>query len=136
MLASEVAKLLTFVGSVEGREAATEQQVAAWLTLLEPVEYADAAQAAREHYLNESRRLWPADILDWRDRQVKSSVEDFDQIGLVLSEQLWSNAVVIPAEWVRELGRVSVSEPGQLDALRRRLTLQFQLTERPGEIEQ
>lgn len=62
MLKSEVAKLLVFSASVEGREA-TELEVAAWTELLGGVEYADAAAIAREHYRNEPRRLWPADVL-------------------------------------------------------------------------
>ena len=62
MLKSEVAQLLVFSASVEGREA-TELEVAAWFELLSDVEFAAAAAIAREHYRNEPRRLWPADVL-------------------------------------------------------------------------
>ena len=132
MLASEVAKLLTFVGSVEGREAATEQQTAAWLTLLEPVEYSDAAQAAKEHYLNESRRLWPADILNWRDRHAVSEVESYAQSGLVLSEQMWVNASILPAQEVELLGAQHAAGNGE--AYARRLQILYSLKERPSEV--
>lgn len=62
MLKSETAMLLVFSASVEGREA-TELEVAAWFELLSDVDYAEAAEIAREHYRNEARRLWPADVL-------------------------------------------------------------------------
>lgn len=132
MQASEMAKLLTFVGSVEGREAATKQQVAAWLTLLEVLDYEDAAQAARDHYLNESRRLWPADVLNWRDRQVVSSGEDFEQQGLLLSQRLWVNASILPAEEAAQLGKQTAVGNGE--AYARRLTILYGLTERPKEV--
>lgn len=62
MLKSEVAKLLVFSASVEGREA-TDLEVAAWAELLADVDYEVASEIAREHYRNEPRRLWPADVL-------------------------------------------------------------------------
>lgn len=132
MLASEVAKLLTFVGSVEGREAATQQQVAAWLTLLEPVDYEVAARAAREHYLNESRRLWPADILNWRDVHDVAEVESFATVGLRVSEQRWTNAQVLPAEEVENLGAAEARGDGEGYA--RRLSILYGLQERPKEV--
>lgn len=133
MQASEVAKLLTFVGSVEGREAATKQQVAAWLTLLEPVEYSDAAQAAKEHYLNESRRLWPADVLNWRDAHEVRAEEAAAESGLAISERMWSNASVLPVEEVERLGAAFSAGDGA--AYARRLEILFGLSPRPREVE-
>lgn len=72
MLKSEVAKLLVFSASVEGREA-TELEVAAWHELLKDVEYADAADVAREHYRGVSRRLWPADVRNAIERRAVES---------------------------------------------------------------
>lgn len=129
MKKSEVAKLLTFVGSVEGREAATDLQVEAWATLIDVVKFVDAMQAAKEHYLNESRRLWPADILNWRDAHVKAEVEDVARTGLVLSQRLWVNAMVLPAEEIVRLGAEEAAGRGEQYA--HRLQVLFGLTERP-----
>lgn len=104
MKKSEVAKVLTFVSSVEGREAATPLQVDAWFELVEDLDYTAAMGAAREHYLSESRRLWPADL---RGAVSSSDVQfdiDAEQAGRMLSEQLWKNAVLIPYEALVVLG--------------------------------
>jgi hypothetical protein len=58
---SQVALLLVFVHSLQGREV-TELMVEAWAELLDGVEYDAAMEVAREHYRTESRPLWPADI--------------------------------------------------------------------------
>ncbi len=61
MRKSEVAMLLTFVQSLQGREV-TELQVEAWHELLADVDYQPALAAVRSHYRNETRAIWPADI--------------------------------------------------------------------------
>jgi hypothetical protein len=61
VLKSEVAKLLTFVQSLQGREV-TELQVEAWHSLLGDVQYQEAMSVAQTHYATETRPLWPADI--------------------------------------------------------------------------
>lgn len=62
MKKSEVAQLLVFSASIEGREA-TELEVEAWYRIVGEVDYATATEVAEEHYRNEARRLWPADVL-------------------------------------------------------------------------
>lgn len=62
MKKSEVALLLVFSASVEGREA-TELEVEAWHRLLADVEYEAAAAIAESHYRESPRRLWPSDVL-------------------------------------------------------------------------
>lgn len=59
---SETAKLVVFSASVEGREA-TEIEMGAWHQLVGDLDYQAAMCAAREHYLSQSRRLWPADLI-------------------------------------------------------------------------
>lgn len=61
MKKSEVALLLVFAHSLQGREV-TELEVEAWHGLLDDVDAAEAMEAARVHYRTESRPLWPADI--------------------------------------------------------------------------
>lgn len=58
---SEVALLLVFGASLQGREV-TDLQVEAWTKLLADVPFQDAMDVAEAHYRNESRALWPADI--------------------------------------------------------------------------
>lgn len=129
---SEVTKLLVFVGSVEGREAATKLQVAAWADLIGVVEFEVAMSAAREHYLNESRRLWPADILNWRDVHEVAEVESFAAVGLRASEQRWTNAQVLPVEEVENLGAAEAR--GEGEGYARRLSILYGLQERPKEV--
>ena len=61
MQKSEVALLLVFGASLQGREV-TELQVEAWAKLLTDVPFDAAMNVAEAHYRTESRALWPADI--------------------------------------------------------------------------
>lgn len=61
MTLSQVAEMLAFVNSLEGRET-TELEVRAWHSILSEVDAGAAADAVSEHYRVESRRIWPADI--------------------------------------------------------------------------
>lgn len=62
MLKSELAKLLVFSASIEGRET-TELEVEAWWELVASLDYEVAKARAIEHYRESPRRLWPADVL-------------------------------------------------------------------------
>jgi hypothetical protein len=126
-----MAKVLVFVSSVEGREAATKLQLAAWMELAGDLDYGQAMDAARSHYLSESRRLWPADLR----RVVSSAGEQFaidaEQVGRSLSEALWSNAVLIPNEYVVELGEARMQNADRvLVALRETLEAEYGLIRR------
>jgi len=70
MLKSEVVDLLTYRLGVEGSPFA-EVNVEAWHTLLAEVNAVDAMRAAKNHYANESRRLWPADVLKTAARNAR-----------------------------------------------------------------
>lgn len=61
MKKSEVAMLLVFVASLQGREV-TELMVEAWAGLLDDVKFEPAMEAAKAFYRTESRPLFPADI--------------------------------------------------------------------------
>jgi hypothetical protein len=58
---SEVAKLVVYAASVQGREA-TDLQVEAWAPLLVDVPLEDGWERVRAHFENQSRELWPADV--------------------------------------------------------------------------
>lgn len=64
MRKSETAKVLVFAASIDGREVTT-QVIDAWHDLLGDMEYGVALEAARLHFANESRALWPADVIFW-----------------------------------------------------------------------
>lgn len=64
MRKSEVAKVLAFAASIDDREVTT-QMIEAWHDLLGDMEYGVALEAARLHFANESRALWPADVILW-----------------------------------------------------------------------
>jgi hypothetical protein len=62
MQKSEVAKLLTFVHSVQGGEP-NQVEVAAWHDLIGHLDYDDAMQTAIRHFRSQARRIWPVDII-------------------------------------------------------------------------
>lgn len=65
MRKSEVAELVIYAQSMQGREA-TDLQVEAWATLLVDVDADVARERAERHFRTESRELWPADLLVMR----------------------------------------------------------------------
>jgi hypothetical protein len=74
MLKSETAILLAFAQGIDGRDF-SEQSVEAWHEVIGDLEFDTAMAAAKRHYKEESRRLFPADILknwgvkvDWMNR--------------------------------------------------------------------
>jgi hypothetical protein len=65
---SEVAELVIYAQSMQGREA-TDLQIEAWHTLLAEVPVDVAKGRARAHFAAESRELWPADVLRTRPEE-------------------------------------------------------------------
>lgn len=66
MKKSEMAMLLVFVHSVQGG-GPNDLEVEAWHEIVGGLSYQDASEAARKHFREESRRLWPADLIARRE---------------------------------------------------------------------
>lgn len=69
MQKSQVAELVIYAQSIQGREA-SKLQIEAWHTLLADVEFDVAIGRARRHFAESSRELWPADILRRRSEDM------------------------------------------------------------------
>lgn len=136
MKGSEMTKLMVFVGSVEGRDAATQLQEKAWMDLIGHLEFGAAMDAAREHYRTESRRLWPADLLGAVRSGGEQAVLDFEVEGARLSEGMWANASRLPRDFVRALGQIAADgDPGAVQGFVAQLELDFDLRRRLKAVE-
>lgn len=62
VLKSEVAKLLVWCQGADRREL-NELSVEVWFELLGELEFSDALEAVRSHYREESRPIFPADVV-------------------------------------------------------------------------